>query len=219
MGSILSKQNELNAASIEAMYAARAAAARQGHTRYCRDFEAEFPRPKNATAPAEGMEMKDMYGASQTHDEALAHEGHTVGNAPRTARTIRAATRLSNMRATGPTTTAKLIRNLRDKAKHLLDAAINALRNSGILQKAKDAGTWMEEHPYETAALVIPLVLLALTPAMLPVMGFAPGGILPCMHPPRYRITMLQLTCAKVASQQVYMLVSAVSQLARFSLS
>jgi hypothetical protein len=63
------------------------------------------------------------------------------------------------------------------KASRALDQAIEALRQIGIIDVAKAATKWMKEHPWETAAILIPLILHACTPAFLSIVGFGAGGI------------------------------------------
>ncbi|KAF2133286.1 hypothetical protein P153DRAFT_381724 [Dothidotthia symphoricarpi CBS 119687] len=63
------------------------------------------------------------------------------------------------------------------KSAEAFDDAIAALRKMNFVEVAKAAGAWVKEHPWETAAIVIPLILLACTPAFLTAAGFTAGGI------------------------------------------
>lgn len=57
--------------------------------------------------------------------------------------------------------------------------AINSLVKFGINidHLAKTTLEWVNAHPWETAAIIIPLILLACTPAILGAVGFTAGGI------------------------------------------
>ncbi|KAF2448235.1 hypothetical protein P171DRAFT_428344 [Karstenula rhodostoma CBS 690.94] len=55
--------------------------------------------------------------------------------------------------------------------------AIQALKKLDLRTIAKAAMEWMKAHPWETAALLVPLVLVACTPAFLGLAGFTAGGV------------------------------------------
>jgi hypothetical protein len=63
------------------------------------------------------------------------------------------------------------------KAHDALELAIEALKKIGLPTVVKAAMVWMRAHPWETAAIVIPLVLLACTPALLGAAGFTATGV------------------------------------------
>jgi CTP synthase (UTP-ammonia lyase) len=69
------------------------------------------------------------------------------------------------------------IRAAKMQAEDAWDIAIEALKNMGITTIVRAAMEWMKSHPWETTALVIPLVLTACTPAFLGLAGFTAGGI------------------------------------------
>jgi hypothetical protein len=58
-----------------------------------------------------------------------------------------------------------------------LELAIAALKKIDVVAVAKASLEWIKAHPYETAAVVIPLILLACTPAILGLVGFTAGGV------------------------------------------
>jgi hypothetical protein len=55
--------------------------------------------------------------------------------------------------------------------------AIKALNDLGITTIIKAAMVWMKSHPWETAALIVPVLLTACTPAFLGLAGFTAGGV------------------------------------------
>lgn len=58
-----------------------------------------------------------------------------------------------------------------------LRAAIQALKEMGVIDVAQAAMQWVRLHPWETAAIVIPLVLVSCTPVILPALGFTASGV------------------------------------------
>lgn len=63
------------------------------------------------------------------------------------------------------------------KAHDALKKAIEKLKNMDVVVIARAVARWIKDHPWETAAIVIPLVLLACTPPFLGLAGFTAGGI------------------------------------------
>ncbi|KAL5420064.1 hypothetical protein PMIN03_000272 [Paraphaeosphaeria minitans] len=55
--------------------------------------------------------------------------------------------------------------------------AIECLKDLDLATVMRAATEWIKAHPWETAAIVIPLVLLACTPGFLAAAGFTAGGI------------------------------------------
>jgi uncharacterized membrane protein len=51
------------------------------------------------------------------------------------------------------------------------------VKKLGLLGTSKRIGIWMKRHPWKTAAIVVPLVMLAVTAISLLATGFGPGGI------------------------------------------
>ncbi|KAF9697279.1 hypothetical protein EKO04_004548 [Ascochyta lentis] len=71
------------------------------------------------------------------------------------------------------------VRALTEKDMDMFSHAIGALMKFGgyLNVLARKMLKWVEAHPWETAAIVIPLILLACTPAILGAAGFTAGGI------------------------------------------
>jgi hypothetical protein len=69
------------------------------------------------------------------------------------------------------------IRAARMKAEDALKLAVEALKKLDATAIIEAALMWMKTHPWETAAIIIPLVLMAVTPAALGLAGFTAGGI------------------------------------------
>jgi len=69
------------------------------------------------------------------------------------------------------------MRAAKAKTQDALDIAIATLKKMDVVAVAKAIHDWIKAHPWETAAIVIPLVLLACTPAFLGLVGFTASGI------------------------------------------
>jgi hypothetical protein len=69
------------------------------------------------------------------------------------------------------------VRAAKLKAGDALEIAISALKNLKITTLMAAAMEWIRLHPWETAALIVPVVLMACTPALLGLAGFTAGGI------------------------------------------
>jgi glycerol kinase len=62
-------------------------------------------------------------------------------------------------------------------ARDAIQDAVEQCKKLGFIGVAQATAGWIAEHPRETAAVVIPLVLLACTPAILSAMDFTATGI------------------------------------------
>ncbi|KAH3917584.1 hypothetical protein HBI56_109780 [Parastagonospora nodorum] len=66
---------------------------------------------------------------------------------------------------------------LASRAHDAVANAVSQLRKLGVIEVAKEVGTWMKAHPAETAAIIVFIAVLASTPAILGAMGFTTAGI------------------------------------------
>ncbi|KAH6848489.1 hypothetical protein BKA58DRAFT_450916 [Alternaria rosae] len=71
------------------------------------------------------------------------------------------------------------IRGAKLQAEDALGTAIAALKNLNITTLMKGAMEWIKLCRWETAALVVPVVLMACTSAFLGLVGFTAGGVAP----------------------------------------
>ncbi|KAI1508064.1 hypothetical protein PtrEW4_011409 [Pyrenophora tritici-repentis] len=194
MGAKMTKEDGLSTASIQRMYAARAIAAKRAY-----EHKFRMPSPKSdypAPPQTDDKDPKDKEDSTVEADEnATSDSSSTLPNAPpETERPTRPNTSLASrtvaeaIRNTAGTPItmkvalasyhlANAIRAFGRKASCAFDRAIEALRQIDIIDVAKAATKWMKEHPWETAAILVPLILLACTPAFLSIAGFTAGGI------------------------------------------
>ncbi|KAL1794495.1 hypothetical protein ACET3X_007916 [Alternaria dauci] len=63
------------------------------------------------------------------------------------------------------------------KAEDALAIAVTALKNLHVATLMRAAVEWIKLHPWESVALLVPVVLMACTPAFLGVIGFTAGGV------------------------------------------
>lgn len=194
MGATMTKEDGLSAASIQRMYAARAVAAKKAGNHKFRmpSPESDHPAPRHI----DEKDSKDKEDSTAEADErATSDSSPTSPNAPpETERPTRPITSLASgtavkaiRNAAGTPNTIKVavagthlasaIRAFGQNASRAFDKAIEALRQIGIIDVSKAAAKWMKEHPWETAAILVPLILLACTPAFLSIAGFTAGGI------------------------------------------
>ncbi|KAF1920786.1 hypothetical protein BDU57DRAFT_525784 [Ampelomyces quisqualis] len=66
---------------------------------------------------------------------------------------------------------------VRLRARDAVRDAVSKMKELGFIGIAKRAGRWMNEHPWETAAIVVLVVFMVSTPAILAAMGFTTAGI------------------------------------------
>jgi hypothetical protein len=69
------------------------------------------------------------------------------------------------------------IQAARLKPHGVLDFAIQALKKMDVAIVLKEALAWVKAHPWEMAAIVTPLALLACIPTFLGLIGFTASGI------------------------------------------
>ncbi|KAG9184969.1 hypothetical protein G6011_11799 [Alternaria panax] len=69
------------------------------------------------------------------------------------------------------------IRAAKLQAEDALEIAVAALKNLKITTLMKAAMEWMKLHPWETISIIVPVVLMACTPAFLGLVGFTASGI------------------------------------------
>ncbi|KAF1934734.1 hypothetical protein EJ02DRAFT_507365 [Clathrospora elynae] len=194
MGAKMTKEDGLSTASIQRMYAARAVAAKRAD-----EHNFSMPSPKSdhpAPRHTDDKDSKDKeYSTAEADERATSDSSSTSPNAPpETERPTRPNTSLASAtaaeairNAAGTPITIKVavagihlanaIRAFGQKASRAFDKAIEALRQIGIIDVAKAATKWTKEHPWETATILVPLILLACTPAFLSIAGFTAGGI------------------------------------------
>jgi hypothetical protein len=193
----MTKEDGLSAASIQRMYAARAVAAKMAGEHKFRMLSPKSDHPLHpAPRHMDEKDSKDEEDPTAEADErATSDSSSTSPNAPpETERPTRPNTSLASGTAAGairnasgaPNTIkvavagihlANAIRAFGQNASRAFDKAIEALRQIGIIDVSKAAAKWMKEHPWETAAILVPLILLACTPAFLSIAGFTAGGI------------------------------------------
>ncbi|KAJ4378099.1 hypothetical protein N0V83_000931 [Neocucurbitaria cava] len=196
MGSLFAKEAPLTSVAIESMYAARAAAARKsaaaappteepstgeiqplkgdGQDRVPNEYDSDVDEMQPRTD-----ECKDEY--SERRDANVNGSADNSGPSPseriahlKVIRNIPLP--ISNF-PTKAMEFKKAIQVFDEKVKNAVDSAVQKLKQLRVLDMAKATGKWMKEHPWETAATVIPLILLACTPAILGAVGFTAGGI------------------------------------------
>jgi ElaB/YqjD/DUF883 family membrane-anchored ribosome-binding protein len=66
---------------------------------------------------------------------------------------------------------------LATQARDKLKDAVEQVKRLGFVGVAKVAGRWIKEHPWEAAAIIAFIVVLASTPAILGAIGFTSAGI------------------------------------------
>jgi hypothetical protein len=74
------------------------------------------------------------------------------------------------------------IRAARAQAEDALELAVKALKKLDVTTVVKAAIEWIKSHPWESAAVIVPLVLMACTPALLGLAGFTAGGVVAGMN-------------------------------------
>ncbi|KAF1936196.1 hypothetical protein EJ02DRAFT_438697 [Clathrospora elynae] len=190
----MTKEDGLSTASIQRMYAARAVAAKRAD-----EHKFRMPSPKSdhpAPRHTDDEDSKDKEDSTAEADERTTSDSSSTSpNAPpETERPTRPNTSLASAtaaetirNAAGTPITIKVavagihlsnaIRAFGQKASRAFDKAIEALRQIGIIDAAKAATKWTKEHPWETAAILVPLILLACIPAFLSIACFTAGGI------------------------------------------
>ncbi|KAE8847569.1 hypothetical protein PTNB85_01412 [Pyrenophora teres f. teres] len=179
MGAKMTKEDGLSTASIQRMYAARAIAAKRAYEHKFRMPSAKSDHP--APPQTDDKDPKDKEDSVEADERATSDSSSTSPNAPpETERPTRPNTSLASrtvaeaIRNTAGTPItmkvalasyhlANAIRAFGRKASCAFDRAIEALRQIDIID--------------ETAAILVPLILLACTPAFLSIAGFTAGGI------------------------------------------
>jgi hypothetical protein len=194
MGARMSKEDGLTAGSIERLYAAKAAAAKAEAERKFWMTGAESYNSHPCETDDEGSKHEEDTVTEDDEKPTGDSSSTSPEEPPEPQRHERPTTSLVNeattealRNVTGTSMPSKVavagihlanaVRAFGEKASRAFDQAIEALRQIGIIDVAKAATKWMKEHPWETAAILIPLILLACTPALLSIAGFTAGGI------------------------------------------
>jgi len=188
MGNLNSKYrlyDVLRGEDIEAMYAARAATASarsQSRNKFTSDDH-------DAKSGDTDTSEEDAETASASPDTE-----HSEQTRPPREESVAVEHMADALRGSIPYNTVvsaachitKAMHAFRNQAIGAFEIAIAYLRKIGIIDLAKIVRLWIKEHPWETAAIVVPLIMLACSPAILGALGFTAGGIaagLSFVHP------------------------------------
>lgn len=185
----MSKGPGTNSESIEEWYAARAAEhmARNARIAATEDKDeatallSDCPDASPVGDPDDRDEKKEDAENLDSGEEPPANErgpeAYTSLTSPRIADALRNAVVPSDSLWAATMHLTIAMRAAKAKTQDALDIAIATLKKMDVVAVAKAILDWIKAHPWETAAIVIPLVLLACTPAFLGLVGFTAGGI------------------------------------------
>ncbi|KAH9871566.1 hypothetical protein J1614_005821 [Plenodomus biglobosus] len=182
MGNWFSSENPLSAAAIEEMYAARAAAARARSEHNAKNpGEEEVKEESEKEQPTTNGLASDSDSNSTNANESRARnplelQPNDAISIQRTAEGLRGSIP-QNLAVSAACNITIAVRAYQAKASEALEHAIAELRKMGIINVAKVIISWIKEHPWETAVIAVPLILVACTPAILGGLGFGAGGI------------------------------------------
>jgi hypothetical protein len=188
MGNSGSKGPDMTAASIEAYYAARAEKRKQDHSDVPKSQGEPTTEHSDYNVNVEGNNPD----AQNDEDESVADDSNT-SESPSTNKSgplggaslpglpaIDPVRNVANLSGALDAATVHLTIAIRAASMQVHDAlevAIEVLRKMDLPTVAKAMINWVKAHPWETAAIVIPLILLTCTPAILGAVGFTAGGI------------------------------------------
>lgn len=178
MGNKNSKYDVVSSAEIEAWYAARAARASA-----ISQAGQESPDKDDSTTSEEPTAEKDDEHQPQSTSPDTEDRADNPHTSPREALALQNMTdalrdsvpKNKVLAAVGHIT--KALRALRRNTIDVFERAVARLRELKIVDRAKIVSAWIKAHPWETAAIVVPLILIACTPAILGAVGFTAGGV------------------------------------------
>lgn len=196
MGNAASRQAGSTSESIEAFYAARAAEEAKLRATTSRQTQNAIegeetplldenqgpitPPPQPADAEVDAAPLNASGSNSSRSTSPNQQIGYSM-NDSRYAEVLRTAA--ASSRADYVMIHVKrALRALGDKSVGALNEAIEALRKIDYIQVAKRVCAWVKDHPWEIAAIFIPLILLGFTPAFLAAAGFTAGGVAAGMY-------------------------------------
>ncbi|KAF2024472.1 hypothetical protein EK21DRAFT_94053 [Setomelanomma holmii] len=193
MGNQKSKPDELNSKSIEAWYTAQAAESRAilapiAAARTKAESTALLHEWRRITTSnsGNGVEEEDIDNGDYTDASEAEHHPQADDGNQRLSTSLsdlRVSENIRNIPASSNAIEAATIhlkiavRAMMMSAHDALDLAIAALKKIDAFEVMKAALKWMKHHPWETAAIIIPLVILACTPAFLSLAGFTATGV------------------------------------------
>jgi hypothetical protein len=196
MGNSSSTEAGTNSQSIEEWYAARAAESRAIKRRAAdtRDQnedrallsewrEIDSRRDENAQDDDAGQAEGSATGADEdesTDSASLSERSNPFSEPPAKSHTIDSIRDAIVPDSAFQAAACHLViayRAFKSGVHDALELAIAALKKIDIVAVTKASLEWIKAHPYETAAVVIPLILLACTPAILGLAGFTAGGV------------------------------------------
>ncbi|KAH7077480.1 hypothetical protein BKA63DRAFT_466624 [Paraphoma chrysanthemicola] len=169
MGLFESKATDTTSASIERLYAARATQRNVGNSR---TDAVHTGNQRNEDTDTSGVDGGNRARHS-AHDTAInparleVHTVRSLRNSPVSSNAIEAATMHLTI----------AVRAMASNAEDAVNLAIAALKNIDARAVARAGVAWIMAHPWETATIVIPMILLYCTPLALVGVGFTAGGI------------------------------------------
>jgi hypothetical protein len=145
---------------------------KEPHDREC---EEEIPESdhedKHDETETYGESTGEFSDASSTNDP-IPNDKHTPEDVPAGNDST-----VSSIWATARKVAVQKVTLLACQAKDAVLDTVATVKKLGLLSASKQIGLWMKRHPWETAVIVVPLVLLAITAIALLATGFGPGGI------------------------------------------
>jgi hypothetical protein len=115
--------------------------------------------------------------SASEHSQHMSRSGIIPTIALPSNSTVAAAVQLTAAAHAATAQSKDAIRAIATKTQDGLDVAIAVLKKMGFDVLAKTAFEWIKAHLWETAAIVVPLILLCCTPVILGAFGSTAGGI------------------------------------------
>lgn len=192
MGNQASKAPDLTSESIQRHYAALAAERealdpRVNNTETKNEVQDPQPDSRGSSSPRSAGEVDGPKEEPTSHANDVEPNDPVPGGGgePQRVQSLSNADAVGALRDTIPTgaleaATIHVLVAMRARKAKVEDAwniAIAALRKTPVVAVAKAVLNWVRANPWETAVIVVPLVLLVCTPAFLGLAGFTAGGI------------------------------------------
>ncbi|KAI8937286.1 hypothetical protein NX059_006494 [Plenodomus lindquistii] len=112
----------------------------------------------------------------ETNQQGHNYEPDWNRNRFRSSKIVRGMAASHKFMSAAHRTTTKLPQKLRSKINASLNEKVEAIKTS-VTGMTRAVRAWVKAHPWQAAAIVITIILIACTPAFLHIAGFTAGGI------------------------------------------